>query len=50
MREFEVEAEAPRRGIQHAQAFRHGFLADPVAGNDGDPVRPGGHPRCLQYS
>ena len=27
-----------RRRFQHPQAFRHHFLADPVAGNNRDPV------------
>ena len=35
----EVEAEAPAGRLQHAQALGHDFLADPVAGDDRDPVR-----------
>ncbi len=27
-----------RRRLQHPQPFRHHFLADPVAGNDRDPI------------
>ena len=35
---FEREAVAARRGLEHAHAFRHDFLADPVTGDDGDFV------------
>jgi hypothetical protein len=38
MREVEREAEAARRGIQHAQGLRHRLLADAVAGDHGDLV------------
>jgi hypothetical protein len=37
--QFEVDAEAARGRFHHAQAFGHDFLADAVAGDDGDPVR-----------
>src|SRR6185503_7042204 len=38
---FELEAVAAPRRLEHAHAFRHDLLADPVAGNDGDLVRLG---------
>ncbi len=38
MIEMHADAVFFRRGFQHAQAFRHHFLADAVAGNDRDPV------------
>ena len=34
-----------RRGLEHAQAFRNDFLADAVAGNDGNAMR-AGHDAC----
>jgi hypothetical protein len=37
-REFQVEAEAPGGGLQHAQALGHHFLADAVAGDHGNPM------------
>ena len=36
--EFQGEAEAALGGIEHAQGFGHGFLADAVAGDDRDAV------------
>ena len=36
--EGEVDAETARGGIEHADAFRHHFAADAVAGDDGDGV------------
>ena len=38
MIQAQFEAEFFRRGFQHAHAFGHDFLADAVAGNDGDAV------------
>ena len=38
MRIGEVEAEAARGCVEHFQRFGHGFLADAVAGQDGDAV------------
>ncbi len=38
MVEPEIEAEAACGGVEHAQAFGGGFLADAVAGDDGDAV------------
>ncbi len=32
----QFEAELLGRGFEHAHAFGHDFLADAVAGNDGD--------------
>src|SRR3546814_14992186 len=34
--ESEVQPVAARRGFEHAEAFGHDFLADPVPGDDGD--------------
>jgi hypothetical protein len=34
----EFDAELAPCGFEHAQAFGHDFLADPVAGDDGDLV------------
>src|SRR5690606_8651041 len=42
---LKIDAEAPRRGVQHAQAFGHHFLADAIAGNDCDLVLVSCH-RC----
>ena len=36
--ELQLEAEFLRRRFEHAHALRHDFLADAVAGNDGDAV------------
>ena len=38
VRQIEVEAEAARGCVQDFQRFRHGFLADPVAGENRDGV------------
>ena len=38
MIEFDGNAVLLRRGLDDAQAFRHHFLADAVAGDDRDPV------------
>ena len=38
MIEMHGDAVLFRRRLQHAQAFRHNFLADAVAGNDRDPI------------
>ena len=35
---LECDAEFPACGLEHAHALRHDFLADAVAGDDGDPV------------
>jgi hypothetical protein len=34
----QLDAEAPGRGIDGAQSFRHDFRADPVAGDDRDAM------------
>jgi hypothetical protein len=36
MRQAQIEAEPARRGIQHLERFRHGFLADAVTGKNRD--------------
>ena len=36
---LEADAEPAARGLEHAHAFGHHFLADAIAGNDGDAVR-----------
>ena len=38
MVQLQVEAEAAGGGVQHAQPLGRGFLADAVAGDDGDAV------------
>src|SRR6185437_7951828 len=38
MIEMHANAVFFRSGLQHAQTFRHHFLADTIAGNDRDPV------------
>jgi len=38
MIELQVDAELAGRRLQHAHALGHHFLADPVAGDHGDPV------------
>ena len=38
MIEMHGDAVLFRRRLQHAQALRHHFLADAVAGNDRDPI------------
>ena len=38
MIEMHADAVLFRGRLQHAQPFRHHFLADTVAGNDRDPV------------
>src|SRR5438034_34490 len=35
---LERDVESSPGGLEHAQALGHRFLADPVAGNDGDPI------------
>ena len=49
----ERKTEAARRGLGHANAFRHYFLANAIAGNGGDFVasRSGsGHPAAVRQS
>jgi hypothetical protein len=38
MVEVHANAVLLRRNFQHAQSFRHHFLADAVAGDDRDPI------------
>src|SRR5207237_7558131 len=45
---LERDVESSPDGLEHAQALGHRFLADPVAGNDGDPIRV--HRRLLHCS
>src|SRR3546814_19248407 len=46
--ESEVQPVAARRGLEHAEAFGHDFLADPVPGDDGDAPAALGRASCRE--